>query len=156
MKRGLLNKLAVPHSSLMPLSCWCRSRSSTASARYLVCSLALLEVFRAGGFTTGGFNFDSKVRRQSLDPADLFHGHVGAIDVIARGLLSAAALIEDGRLDALKKERYAGWDGELGTMIHAEGTGLADIADMAIERDLDPRHRSGQQERLENIINRVV
>ena len=115
-------------------------------------TLAVLEVFRAGGFTDGGFNFDSKVRRQSVDPADLFYGHVGAIDVIARGLLNAAALIEDGRLDALKKERYAGWTSEIGQA--ASKGSLAEIADLALSKDLNPKPKSGRQERLENLINR--
>jgi xylose isomerase len=115
-------------------------------------TLAMLEVFRAGGFKDGGFNFDSKVRRQSIDPADLFYGHVGAIDVIARGLLNAAALIEDGRLDALKKERYAGWDSEIGQTV-AKGS-LADIADLVLSKDINPQPTSGRQERLENLINR--
>jgi xylose isomerase len=119
-------------------------------------TLANLEIIRAGGFTTGGFNFDAKVRRQSTDAVDLFHGHVGAIDVVAKGLLNAEALIADGRLDAFKKERYAGWDGELGQMIHKQGTSLADIADLAVSRDLNPEHKSGRQERLENILNRVA
>ena len=115
-------------------------------------TLAMLEVFRAGGFKDGGFNFDSKVRRQSVDPADLFYGHVGAIDVIAKGLLNAAALIEDGRLDALKTERYAGWDSEIGQTV-AKGS-LADIADLVLSKDINPKPKSGRQERLENLINR--
>jgi xylose isomerase len=112
----------------------------------------MLEVFRAGGFKDGGFNFDSKVRRQSTDAADLFYGHVGAIDVIAKGLLNAAALIEDGRLDALKKERYAGWDSEIGQTV-AKGS-LAEIADLVLAKNIDPKPKSGRQERLENLINR--
>ena len=119
-------------------------------------TLAMLEIERAGGFTTGGFNFDAKVRRQSVDAADLFHGHVGAIDVIARALVNAEKLIADGRLDAFKQKRYAGWEGELGQMVHREGTSLADIADLAVERNLAPEHQSGQQERLENILNNVT
>ena len=119
-------------------------------------TLAMLEIERAGGFTTGGFNFDAKVRRQSSDAADLFHGHVGAIDVIARALVNAEKLIADGRLDAFKQKRYAGWEGELGQMVHREGTSLADIADLAVERNLAPEHQSGQQERLENILNNVT
>jgi xylose isomerase len=115
-------------------------------------TLAMLEVFRAGGFTDGGFNFDSKVRRQSIDAADLFYGHVGAIDVIARGLLNAAALIEDGRLDAARKDRYAGWESDIGQAV-AKGS-LADIADLVLAKGLDPKPKSGQQERLENLINR--
>lgn len=117
-------------------------------------TLANLEIIRAGGFTTGGFNFDAKVRRQSIDAEDLFHGHVGAIDVVARGLLNAAALIEDGRIDQWRKERYAGWNEEIGQEIAK--LDLAGIADLAIERDLDPKPRSGRQERYENLLNRLA
>lgn len=119
-------------------------------------TLAMLEIVRAGGFTTGGFNFDAKVRRQSVDAEDLLHGHIGGVDVVAAALLNAERIIADGRIDAFRKERYAGWDGELGRMIHREGTSLADIADHAIAADLNPRHRSGKQERLENLVNRFV
>ncbi|WP_374297377.1 xylose isomerase [Sphingomonas sp.] len=115
-------------------------------------TLAMLEILRAGGFTTGGFNFDAKVRRQSMEPVDLFYGHVGGVDTVARGLLNAAALIEDGRLDAIKAERYAGWDGEFGQAI--AGLDLAGIADLAETRAIDPRPRSGRQERIENLLNR--
>lgn len=117
-------------------------------------TLANLEILRAGGFTTGGFNFDAKVRRQSVDAIDLFYGHVGAIDVVAKGLLNAAALIEDGRLDAIKAERYAGWEGDFGQQIGA--LDLAAIADLAVERAIDPKPRSGRQERIENLINRFI
>ncbi len=115
-------------------------------------TIAMLEIIRSGGFTTGGFNFDSKVRRQSVDPADLFYGHVGGIDVIAKGLLNAAALIEDGRVDAIREDRYAGWNSDLGQKV-ASGS-LADIADLTVSQNLDPQPKSGQQERLENLFNR--
>lgn len=118
-------------------------------------TLAMLEIIRAGGFTTGGFNFDSKVRRQSIDAADLFIGHIGGMDTIAKGLLNAAQLIEEGRLDAFRAERYAGWQGDLGRMIHAEGTSLADVAQHAIETNSAPKPKSGKQEWCENLINRV-
>ncbi|MXP26259.1 xylose isomerase [Altererythrobacter indicus] len=115
-------------------------------------TLAMLEVLRAGGFTNGGFNFDAKVRRQSVDAADLFYGHVGGIDTVARGLLNAAAIIEDGRIDQIRSERYAGWDNDLGKKI---GTlDLGGIADLAEKEALNPKHRSGQQERIENLVNR--
>jgi xylose isomerase len=117
-------------------------------------TLAMVEILRGGGFTTGGFNFDAKVRRQSMDAADLFYGHVGGIDVVAKGLLAAAAIIEDGRVDAIKAKRYAGWDGDFGSTIG--GLDLAGIADLAVERDIDPKPVSGQQERLENLINRFL
>jgi xylose isomerase len=117
-------------------------------------TVAMVEVLRAGGFTTGGFNFDSKVRRQSMDPVDLFYGHIGGIDVIARALLSAAALLEDGRLDAIKVERYAGWDGPFARKL--AGLDLAGIADLAEAEAIDPKPRSGRQERIENLINRFI
>ena len=84
----------------------------------------------------------------------LFYGHVGGIDVVAKGLLAAAAIIEDGRVDAIKAKRYAGWDGDFGSTIG--GLDLAGIADLAVERDIDPKPVSGQQERLENLINRFL
>lgn len=118
-------------------------------------TLAMVQILRAGGFTTGGFNFDAKVRRQSIDAADLFHGHIGGVDTIAHGLLRAAALIEDGRLEAFRKDRYAGWSGELGRRIHAEGTTLADVAQVAVEANAAPTGVSGRQEWLENLLNRV-
>jgi xylose isomerase len=117
-------------------------------------TLAMLEIVRAGGFTTGGFNFDAKVRRQSMDPADLFHGHVGGIDTVARSLLNAAAIIEDGKLDAIKAARYAGWDDDFGQKVSK--LDLAGIADLAVDGAIDPKPRSGQQERIENLINRFV
>ena len=117
-------------------------------------TLALVEILRAGGFTTGGFNFDAKVRRQSVDAVDLLHGHIGGVDTVARALLAAAALIEDGRLDAFKAERYAGWDGPFGREI--AGLDLAAIAQRAVDHGLAPQPRSGRQERLEGIVAATI
>lgn len=115
-------------------------------------TLACIEIERAGGFTTGGFNFDAKVRRQSVDAEDLFHGHIGGVDVIAKALLRAEAVIADGQLDAFRAARYAGWQGELGQTI--KQSSLAEIADLAVARDLAPKPVSGRQEWLENLLNR--
>ena len=117
-------------------------------------TLALLEIVRAGGFTTGGFNFDAKVRRQSIDAADLFHGHIGGIDTLAHALIQVEAILKDGQVDAFRKDRYAGWQGELGQAIHAPDATLASVADLAVARDLKPQPRSGRQEWLENMVNR--
>ena len=117
-------------------------------------TLSLLELLRAGGFTDGGFNFDAKVRRQSIDAIDLFHGHIGGVDTIAKALIKAAAIVEDGRLDAFRKDRYAGWGGALGRKIGADGTTLAQIADFAEEHMLAPTPQSGRQEWCENYLNR--
>jgi xylose isomerase len=118
-------------------------------------TLAMLEIVRAGGFTTGGFNFDAKVRRQSIDAADLFHGHIGGIDTIAHALIKAEAILANGQIDSFREQRYAGWQGELGKAIHAPDASLASVADIAISRNLAPTAQSGRQEWLENLINRV-
>ncbi len=119
-------------------------------------ALALTHILQAGGLTTGGFNFDAKVRRQSVDPVDLFHAHVGGIDTLAHGLLAAAKLIEDGALAKRKAERYAGWDGDLGRRILGGKVDLAATADHALAHGLDPAPRSGRQEALENLVSRSV
>lgn len=116
-------------------------------------TLAMIEMLRAGGFTTGGFNFDAKVRRQSIDVDDMFHGHIGGIDAIARALVKAAEIIEDGRLDDFRSRRYAAWQEELGPSIRAGS--LASIADLCVQQDLSPQKHSGRQEWLENLVNRL-
>ncbi|MHC1480055.1 xylose isomerase [Frateuria aurantia] len=119
-------------------------------------TLVVYEILKAGGFTTGGFNFDTKVRRQSIDPADLFHGHIGAIDVLALSLERAAGMIENDALAAFKAQRYAGWEAELGQKLLAGGYSLESLAAEAAARDLRPQHVSGQQEALENLVNRYI
>ncbi|HEV7372271.1 xylose isomerase [Arenibaculum sp.] len=119
-------------------------------------ALALRHMLEAGGLTTGGFNFDAKLRRQSIEPVDLFHAHVGGIDTLARALLIAARMVEDGELARRRDERYAAWDGALGRDIAEGRLDLAALADLAVERGLDPKPRSGRQEALENLVNRYV
>ncbi len=119
-------------------------------------SLALFEILRGGGFGTGGFNFDTKLRRQSVDRTDLFHGHVGALDTLAQALLVAAAMVEDGALEQARDARYAGWDGELGQAIRSGTATLASLADEVAAGDLNPTPVSGRQELLENTVNRTL
>ncbi len=119
-------------------------------------SLAVYEILRAGGLTSGGFNFDTKLRRQSLDRSDLFHGHIGGIDTLARSLLVAAAMLEDGALEQARDHRYAGWSGDLGKRILGGQIDLAALADQAVDGDLDPQPVSGRQEWLESQVNRVL
>lgn len=118
-------------------------------------ALAFYEILKNGGLGNGGFNFDAKVRRQSLDPADLLHGHIGGLDTLARGLKAAAALIADGTYDKVVDERYAGWNTPAAQkMLTSES--LADIA-ARVERDnINPQPKSGRQEYLENLWNRFV
>lgn len=117
-------------------------------------ALAYYEILKAGGFTTGGTNFDAKLRRQSLDAADLILAHVGAMDTCARAFKAAAAMLEDGRLERLRAERYAGWDRpEARAML--DGTLEAAAARVTAD-GIEPEPRSGRQERLENLVNRFV
>ena len=119
-------------------------------------ALALYTILRSGGLGNGGFNFDAHIRRQSLDREDLFHAHVGGIDVLARGLLAAAAMIEGGELAAFVEERYADWGSELGRGILDGKRSLADLARFVLENGIEPQPRSGRQEWLENLVNRYV
>jgi xylose isomerase len=119
-------------------------------------TLAMIEILRAGGFKTGGMNFDAKIRRQSIEPDDLLYAHVGSMDATARALLNAAAIIEDGALQKFVDERYAGWDGELGKAILAGKRSLDDLAALVEQRGLEPQPRSGRQEYLENLVNRFA
>ncbi|MFC3704219.1 xylose isomerase [Devosia honganensis] len=119
-------------------------------------ALAFYFILKQGGLGKGGFNFDAKVRRQSLDPADLLHGHIGGLDTLARGLKGAAAMIADGEFDRLLAERYAGWDTGLGRDILAGKLSLADIAARVESDAINPQPRSGRQEYLENLVNRFV
>jgi xylose isomerase len=119
-------------------------------------SLAVYEIVRAGGFTTGGFNFDTKLRRQSIDRTDLFHGHIGGIDTLAQSLLVAAAMIESETLERLRRERYAGWDDDLGRRILAGNVPLEVLATDVFAGKIDPRPASGHQELLENAVNQAI
>jgi xylose isomerase len=119
-------------------------------------ALAFYQILKAGGLGKGGFNFDAKVRRQSIDPADLLHGHVGGLDVLARGLKGAAAMIEDGTFDRAQEARYAGWQEKgAAAMLKGERT-LEQIAQWVDAENINPQPRSGQQEYLENLVNRFV
>lgn len=117
-------------------------------------ALAYYEVLRAGGFTTGGTNFDAKLRRQSLDPEDLILAHVGGMDACAAGLKAAAAMLEDGKLEAARSARYAGWDTAEGQDLLRSD--LDRITAKVLSADINPQPRSGRQERLENLVNRYL
>ena len=119
-------------------------------------TLGVYEMLRAGGFTTGGFMFDTKLRRQSMHPSDLFHGHIGGADTMAKSLLAAAALIENGEIQALLDERYAGWSKPRGAAIMNRDIGLAELHQMVLDDNIDPAPVSGQQEMIETIVNRTI
>ncbi|RMS56525.1 Xylose isomerase [Pseudomonas syringae pv. aceris] len=119
-------------------------------------TLATYEILKAGGFTNGGFNFDSKVRRQSLDDIDLFHGHVAAMDVLALALERAAAMVQNDKLQHFKDQRYAGWQQPFGQSVLAGEFSLASLAEHAFANELNPQAVSGRQELLEGVVNRFI
>ncbi|SEF81023.1 xylose isomerase [Jhaorihella thermophila] len=117
-------------------------------------ALAYYHILRGGGFTTGGTNFDAKLRRQSLDAQDLIAAHVGAMDVCARGLKAAAAMIKDRGLESALRDRYDGWDTPRAqAMLNSD---LQTIFDRILADGIEPHPRSGRQEMLENYVNRFV
>ncbi|AUG98587.1 xylose isomerase [Pectobacteriaceae bacterium CE70] len=119
-------------------------------------ALVMHEILKAGGFTTGGLNFDAKVRRQSTDKYDLFYGHIGAMDTMALSLKVAARMIEDNQLNQLVAKRYAGWNSELGQQILQGKASLEMLSKYAESHQLAPHHQSGRQERLENLVNQYL
>ena len=118
--------------------------------------LPLYEIVNAGGLGDGGFNFDAKLRRQSIDRIDLFHAHIGGIDTLARALLAAARLVEDGTVAEMKAARYAGWDGPLGREIGDPATTLPGLGARVASGELDPSPTSGRQELYENVVNEAL
>jgi xylose isomerase len=119
-------------------------------------ALVLHTFLKNGGFTSGGMNFDAKLRRQSIDPEDLFHSHIGGMDVLARALLIAERMVIDGKLDQAVNERYSGWRSDLGERIAGGKLSLEELSSHVLENNLEPKPRSGRQEALENLINRYV
>ncbi len=117
-------------------------------------ALAYYHILRAGGFTSGGTNFDAKLRRQSLDAKDLLAAHIGGMDICARGLKAAATMLEDGGLEQALNDRYEGWNTPAAqAMLQSDFT---TIAQTVLDQDLTPTPRSGRQEILENYVNRFV
>jgi xylose isomerase len=119
-------------------------------------SLVLYEILLGGGFTTGGFNFDTKLRRQSMNRTDLFHGHIGGIDAVAKALLVAAALLENETLSKPRAERYAGWSTDLGAEIKSGSESLETLEARVMSGELNPTPVSGRQELLEDRVNRII
>ncbi|WP_422371535.1 xylose isomerase [Hoeflea sp.] len=119
-------------------------------------ALAYYAILKGGGFTTGGTNFDAKLRRQSLDAEDLLYAHIGGMDTCARGLKAAARMVEDGVLTSFVEERYKGWSGPEARKMLEGGFSLEEIEEWVRKADINPEPKSGRQEYLENIVNRYV
>ena len=117
-------------------------------------ALAYYQILKSGGFSTGGTNFDAKLRRQSLAAEDLLAGHIGAMDICARGLKAAAAMLEDGGLETALKQRYAGWQTQEAQNMLASD--FDQITARVLNERINPEPKSGRQEVLENYVNRFV
>ncbi|HQQ96406.1 MAG TPA: xylose isomerase [Cyclobacteriaceae bacterium] len=116
---------------------------------------AMLVVLQAGGFTSGGINFDAKTRRNSTDLVDIFHAHIGGMDAFARALLAAHAILEDGEYLKLRKQRYSSFDSAKGKQFESSKISLAELRNLALDWG-EPRQISGRQEYFENILSRFV
>jgi xylose isomerase len=116
----------------------------------------MLTILNMGGFTTGGLNFDAKVRRESFEPEDLFYAHVGAMDAMARGVKIAAAIRKDGRLAEFVKQRYSSWDSGIGKQIEQGKSNLEELESYMIKKGEVQPNTSGRQEFLENLINEFI
>lgn len=119
-------------------------------------TLGILEILRGGGFTTGGFNFDAKLRRQSIDRGDLFHAHIGGMDTVARALLAAHAIHHAGAIERSKADRYRHWRSKLGEGIMNGSTSLGDLGSWVVDQGIEPTPVSGRQEQLENLLARYI
>ncbi len=116
----------------------------------------MLSILKYGGLTTGGVNFDSKVRRESFEPEDLFHAHIGGMDAFARGLKIAAAIRKDGRLADFVKQRYSSWDRGLGKSIEQGKESFETLEAYMLKKGEAAANESGRQEFLENLINEFI
>jgi xylose isomerase len=118
-------------------------------------TMGMYTLLKYGGFKTGGLNFDAKVRRQSIDPEDIFHAHIGGMDAFARGLKVAAKLHEDKALSSYVEKRYQEWNSEIGKKIENKQVGFADLEQHVLKQG-EPEIQSGRQELLENILNEYI
>lgn len=119
-------------------------------------TMIMYTILKYGGFTTGGTNFDAKVRRESFEPIDLFYAHIGGMDAFARGLKIAAEIRKDGRLEQFIKERYSSWDTGIGAEIEKGKVGFKELEQYALKMGEVKTNKSGRQEYLENLINEFI
>jgi xylose isomerase len=119
-------------------------------------TMCMYEVLKAGGLCRGGFNFDAKNRRPSYSPEDMFHAYILGMDTFALGLIKAAEIIEDGRIDRFVKARYSGYEAGIGARIRSGSTDLKELSDYAEKLGRPELPRSGRQEYLEGIVNSIL
>ena len=123
---------------------------------YYLTAQTMLIILKYGGLGAGGVNFDAKVRRESIDPVDLFHAHIGSMDAFARGLKIAAAIRADGAIEDFVNTRYANWNDGLGVEIESGKHTFGSLEKLMLEQGDSAANISGRQELLENIFNRYI
>lgn len=123
---------------------------------YYLTAQCMLTILKYGGLAPGGVNFDAKVRRESFEPVDLFHAHIGGMDAFAKGLKIAAAIRAEGTFAEFLRDRYASWDGGLGAEIEAGKHNFRSLEKFILDRGDITQNRSGRQEMLENLFNRYL
>jgi xylose isomerase len=116
---------------------------------------AMLVILEAGGFKTGGVNFDAKTRRNSTDLEDIFYAHIGGMDTFARSLLIAQAVLDDGEYQKFRRERYASFETGKGKQFAQGKLGLEELNAIALKAG-EPKQISGRQEYLENLLNKFI
>jgi xylose isomerase len=119
-------------------------------------SLAMVSILRAGGLGTGGFNFDAKLRRPSIDPEDLFYAHIGGMDSYALAFKVARQIIADGQLEGFVADRYSSFDSGFGRDIEKGSIGFKELEKLVLSKLGEPTPKSGRQEYLENLLNRYL
>ena len=119
-------------------------------------TFAMLTLLKMGGFTTGGLNFDAHVARESFEPVDLFHAHIGGMDAFARGLKIAAAIHKDRVLSDFVAQRYSSWDAGMGANIEAGKVSMKECSDYILKKGKIAPNTSGRVELLENLINEYI
>jgi xylose isomerase len=122
---------------------------------YYETALAMYAILKAGGFTTGGLNFDAKIRRNSVDPVDLFEAHIGGMDAFAVGLEIADRIIKDGVIPGFVKKRYASFVSGNGAKFEKGELSLEDLAKIGVKYG-NTGLSSGRQEYLENVFNQYL
>ncbi len=115
-------------------------------------TLAMLSILRAGGIGRGGFNFDAKLRRPSIDPADLFHAHIGGMDAYALAFKIARRILADGKFEQFVQERYASYDSGFGREIETGRASFRQLEKLVLTKLGEPTPTSGRQEYLENLL----
>jgi xylose isomerase len=119
-------------------------------------TLAMVSILKAGGLGSGGFNFDAKLRRQSIDPSDLFHAHIGGMDAYAAAFKIARQILADGHFERFVADRYSSFDTGYGKDIESRKIGFKELEKLVLTKLGEPTPRSGRQEYLENLLNRYL